>query len=248
MQDKNEVLIEVKDLCKSFGDHLVLDHINTTIHKGEVIAIVGPSGCGKSTFLRTLNRLEQADSGQILFEGNDILDKKRNINQIREKIGMVFQQFNLFPNMTVLENVMLAPVKLKGLSREEAKSRAEELLNRVGLLEKADAYPDTLSGGQKQRIAIARTMAMDPDVILFDEPTSALDPEMVGEVLEIMKELAESGMTMIVVTHEMGFAKNVATRVMFIDEKVIMEENEPQEFFAHPKNARLREFLSKVNK
>ncbi len=248
MQDKNEVLIEVKDLCKSFGDHLVLDHINTTIHKGEVIAIVGPSGCGKSTFLRTLNRLEQADSGQILFEGNDILDKKRNINQIREKIGMVFQQFNLFPNMTVLENVMLAPVKLKGLSREEARSRAEELLNRVGLLEKADAYPDTLSGGQKQRIAIARTMAMDPDVILFDEPTSALDPEMVGEVLEIMKELAESGMTMIVVTHEMGFAKNVATRVMFIDEKVIMEENEPQEFFAHPKNARLREFLSKVNK
>ena len=248
MQDKNEVLIEVKDLCKSFGDHLVLDHINTTIHKGEVIAIVGPSGCGKSTFLRTLNRLEQADSGQILFEGNDILDKKCNINQIREKIGMVFQQFNLFPNMTVLENVMLAPVKLKGLSREEAKSRAEELLNRVGLLEKADAYPDTLSGGQKQRIAIARTMAMDPDVILFDEPTSALDPEMVGEVLEIMKELAESGMTMIVVTHEMGFAKNVATRVMFIDEKVIMEENEPQEFFAHPKNARLREFLSKVNK
>ena len=248
MQDKNEVLIEVKDLCKSFGDHLVLDHITTTIHKGEVIAIVGPSGCGKSTFLRTLNRLEQADSGQILFEGNDILDKKRNINQIREKIGMVFQQFNLFPNMTVLENVMLAPVKLKGLSREEAKSRAEELLNRVGLLEKADAYPDTLSGGQKQRIAIARTMAMDPDVILFDEPTSALDPEMVGEVLEIMKELAESGMTMIVVTHEMGFAKNVATRVMFIDEKVIMEENEPQEFFAHPKNARLREFLSKVNK
>ena len=248
MQDKNEVLIEVKDLCKSFGDHLVLDHINTTIHKGEVIAIVGPSGCGKSTFLRTLNRLEQAASGQILFEGNDILDKKRNINQIREKIGMVFQQFNLFPNMTVLENVMLAPVKLKGLSREEAKSRAEELLNRVGLLEKADAYPDTLSGGQKQRIAIARTMAMDPDVILFDEPTSALDPEMVGEVLEIMKELAESGMTMIVVTHEMGFAKNVATRVMFIDEKVIMEENEPQEFFAHPKNARLREFLSKVNK
>ena len=248
MQDKNEVLIEVKDLCKSFGDHLVLDHINTTIHKGEVIAIDGPSGCGKSTFLRTLNRLEQADSGQILFEGNDILDKKRNINQIREKIGMVFQQFNLFPNMTVLENVMLAPVKLKGLSREEAKSRAEELLNRVGLLEKADAYPDTLSGGQKQRIAIARTMAMDPDVILFDEPTSALDPEMVGEVLEIMKELAESGMTMIVVTHEMGFAKNVATRVMFIDEKVIMEENEPQEFFAHPKNARLREFLSKVNK
>ena len=248
MQDKNEVLIEVKDLCKSFGDHLVLDHINTTIHKGEVIAIVGPSGCGKSTFLRTLNRLEQADSGQILFEGNDILDKKRNINQIREKIGMVFQQFNLFPNMTVLENVMLAPVKLKGLSREEAKSRAEELLNRVGVLEKADAYPDTLSGGQKQRIAIARTMAMDPDVILFDEPTSALDPEMVGEVLEIMKELAESGMTMIVVTHEMGFAKNVATRVMFIDEKVIMEENEPQEFFAHPKNARLREFLSKVNK
>lgn len=241
-----EVLIEIKDLCKSYGDHLVLDHINTTICKGEVIAIVGPSGCGKSTFLRSMNLLEKPESGAIIFEGTDILDKKTNINLVREKIGMVFQQFNLFPNMTVKENIMLAPVKLKVMGKEEASKKADELLARVGLADKADAYPGNLSGGQKQRIAIARTLAMNPDVILFDEPTSALDPEMVGEVLEIMKELAREGMTMIVVTHEMGFARDVATRVLFIDEKNIKEDSDPKEFFENPKNQRLREFLSKV--
>ncbi len=241
-----EVLIEIKDLCKSYGDHLVLDHINTTICKGEVIAIVGPSGCGKSTFLRSMNLLEKPESGAIIFEGTDILDKKTNINLVREKIGMVFQQFNLFPNMTVKENIMLAPVKLKVMGKEEASKKADELLARVGLADKAEAYPGKLSGGQKQRIAIARTMAMNPDVILFDEPTSALDPEMVGEVLEIMKELAREGMTMIVVTHEMGFARDVATRVLFIDEKKIKEDSDPKEFFENPKNQRLREFLSKV--
>lgn len=241
-----EVLIEIKDLCKSYGDHLVLDHINTTICKGEVIAIVGPSGCGKSTFLRSMNLLEKPESGAIIFEGTDILDKKTNINLVREKIGMVFQQFNLFPNMTVKENIMLAPVKLKVMGKEEASKKADELLARVGLADKAEAYPGNLSGGQKQRIAIARTLAMNPDVILFDEPTSALDPEMVGEVLEIMKELAREGMTMIVVTHEMGFARDVATRVLFIDEKKIKEDSDPKEFFENPKNQRLREFLSKV--
>ncbi len=245
MQDK-EVLIEIKDLCKSYGDHLVLDHINTTICRGEVIAIVGPSGCGKSTFLRSMNLLEKPESGAIIFEGTNLLDKKTNINLVREKIGMVFQQFNLFPNMTVKENIMLAPVKLKVMGKDEASKKADELLERVGLFGKADAYPGNLSGGQKQRIAIARTMAMNPDVILFDEPTSALDPEMVGEVLEIMKELAREGMTMIVVTHEMGFAREVATRVLFIDEKNIQEDSEPKEFFENPKNARLQEFLSKV--
>lgn len=245
MQD-SELLIEVKDLSKSYGDHVVLEHLNTKIYRGEVIAIVGPSGCGKSTFLRSLNLLERPESGQIIFEGTDLLDKKTNINQVREKIGMVFQQFNLFPNMTVKENIMLAPVKLKGLSKEEASGEALRLLERVGLAEKADAYPSTLSGGQKQRIAIARTMAMNPDVILFDEPTSALDPEMVGEVLAIMKELAEDGMTMIVVTHEMGFAREVANRVLFIDERNIQEDSDPETFFEHPSNARLQEFLSKV--
>lgn len=245
MQDK-EVLIEIKDLCKSYGEHLVLDRINTKIHKGEVIAIVGPSGCGKSTFLRSLNLLEKPESGAILFEGTDIMAKDTNINQVRQKIGMVFQQFNLFPNMTVKENIMLAPVKLKVMSKKDASDKADELLARVGLADKAGAYPGNLSGGQKQRIAIARTMAMNPDVILFDEPTSALDPEMVGEVLEIMKELAKDGMTMIVVTHEMGFAKDVATRVLFIDEKNIQEDSEPKTFFENPKNQRLKEFLSKV--
>lgn len=240
------MLIEVKDLCKSYGEHLVLDRINTNIHKGEVIAIVGPSGCGKSTFLRSLNLLERPDSGAVIFEGTDITDKKVNINRVREKIGMVFQQFNLFPNMTVKENIMLAPVKLKVMNKQEASVKADELLTRVGLSEKADAYPGNLSGGQKQRIAIARTLAMNPDVILFDEPTSALDPEMVGEVLEIMKELAREGMTMIVVTHEMGFAREVATRVIFIDEKNIKEDSEPKEFFENPKNQRLKDFLSKV--
>ena len=246
MKDKGEVLIEVKDLCMSYEDHLVLDHMNTTICKGDVIAIVGPSGCGKSTFIRCLTLLERAQSGQIIFEGQDILDKKTDINKVRERIGMVFQQFNLFPNMTVKENITMAPVLLKGRSRQEADKRAMELLERVGLSDKADAYPNNLSGGQMQRIAIARTMAMDPDVILFDEPTSALDPEMVGEVLEIMMELARDGMTMIVVTHEMGFAREVANRVMFIDEKHIKEEADPEEFFEHPKAPRLQEFLSKV--
>jgi len=245
MQDR-EVLIEIKDLCKSYGENLVLDHIQTEICRGEVIAIVGPSGCGKSTFLRSLNLLERPESGAIIFEGTDIMDKKTNINQVRQKIGMVFQQFNLFPNMTVKENIMLAPVKLKVMDKEAAAKKADELLARIGLSDKADAYPGNLSGGQKQRIAIARTMAMNPDVILFDEPTSALDPEMVGEVLEIMKELAKEGMTMIVVTHEMSFARDVATRVLFIDEKNIQEDNEPKEFFEHPKNQRLKEFLSKV--
>lgn len=246
MQNNGEVLIEIKDLKKSYGDHVVLDGINTTIKKGEVIAIVGPSGCGKSTFLRSLNKLERPEAGEVIFEGTDILDKKTNVNKVRQKIGMVFQQFNLFPNKTVLQNIMLAPMKLKGVSAEDSKNRAMELLKRVGLLEKAEAYPDSLSGGQKQRIAIARTMAMNPDVILFDEPTSALDPEMVGEVLEIMRELARDGMTMIVVTHEMGFARDVASRVIFIDQGNIREDSAPEEFFGNPKNERLREFLSKV--
>lgn len=246
MQNNGEVLIEIKNLKKSYGDHVVLDGINTTIKKGEVIAIVGPSGCGKSTFLRSLNKLERPEAGEIVFEGTDILDKKTNVNKVRQKIGMVFQQFNLFPNKTVLQNIMLAPMKLKGVSAEDSKNRAMELLKRVGLLEKAEAYPDSLSGGQKQRIAIARTMAMNPDVILFDEPTSALDPEMVGEVLEIMMELARDGMTMIVVTHEMGFARDVASRVIFIDQGNIREDSAPEEFFENPKNERLKEFLSKV--
>ncbi len=246
MQNNGEVLIEIKNLKKSYGDHVVLDGINTTIKKGEVIAIVGPSGCGKSTFLRSLNKLERPEAGEVIFEGTDILDKKTNVNKVRQKIGMVFQQFNLFPNKTVLQNIMLAPMKLKGVSADDSKNRAMELLERVGLLEKAEAYPDSLSGGQKQRIAIARTMAMNPDVILFDEPTSALDPEMVGEVLEIMRELARDGMTMIVVTHEMGFARDVASRVIFIDQGNIREDSAPEEFFENPKNERLKEFLSKV--
>ena len=222
MQDR-ELLIEVKDLCKSYGDHMVLENLNTNIYRGEVIAIVGPSGCGKSTFLRSLNLLEHPEAGQIIFEGTDLLDKKTNINEVRQKIGMVFQQFNLFPNMTVKENIMLAPMKLKKVSKEDASNEAMRLLERVGLAEKAD-----------------------PDVILFDEPTSALDPEMVGEVLAIMKELAEDGMTMIVVTHEMAFAREVANRVLFIDDKNIQEDENPEDFFDHPNNARLQEFLSKV--
>ena len=246
MNAKGEVLLDVKGLKKSFDGMQVLNGISTQICKGEVVAIIGPSGCGKSTFLRSLNLLETPTGGQILFEGTDITDKSVNVDKMRQKIGMVFQQFNLFPHLTIKKNIMLAPVKLGLMTKEEASKRADELLERVGLPDKADAYPSQLSGGQKQRIAIARALAMNPDVMLFDEPTSALDPEMVGEVLEIMKELAQSGMTMVVVTHEMGFAREVATRVMFIDEGKIQEENTPQEFFANPKNPRLREFLSKV--
>ena len=245
MSDKN-VLIQVKDLKKAFGTNQVLDGITTDICQGEVVAVIGPSGSGKSTFLRSLNLLEVPTDGQILFEGTDITDPKVDINRHRQKIGMVFQQFNLFPHKTVKENIMLAPVELKLMTKEEASKKADELLARVGLPDKAEAYPDMLSVGQKQRIAIARSLAMNPDVMLFDEPTSALDPEMVGEVLELMKELAPSGMTMVVVTHEMGFAREVATRVLFIDEGKIQEENTPEEFFANPKNPRLKDFLSKV--
>ena len=245
MSDKN-VLIQVKELKKAFGSNQVLDGITTDICQGEVVAIIGPSGSGKSTFLRSLNLLEVPTGGQILFEGTDITDPKVDINRHRQKIGMVFQQFNLFPHKTVKQNIMLAPVELKLMTKEEASKKADELLTRVGLPDQANAYPDMLSGGQKQRIAIARSLAMNPDVMLFDEPTSALDPEMVGEVLELMKELAQSGMTMVVVTHEMGFAREVATRVIFIDDGKIQEENTPKEFFENPKNQRLRDFLSKV--
>ena len=245
MSDK-KVLIEVKDLCKSFGNVNVLNGISTEIAQGEVVAIIGPSGCGKSTFLRSLNLLEEPTSGVITFEGTDITDKSVDINKMRQKIGMVFQQFNLFPNYTVKGNIMLAPVQTGLMNKEEASKRADELLMRVGLSDKADTYPAMLSGGQKQRIAIARALAMNPDVMLFDEPTSALDPEMVGEVLEIMKELAQDGMTMVVVTHERGFAREVASRVMFINEGQIQEENTPAEFFANPQNPRLCDFLSKV--
>ena len=248
MQDKstNQVLIEVKDLCKSFGEHDVLKGINTTISRGDVIAIIGPSGCGKSTFLRSLNLLETPTSGVIKFEGTDITDKSVDINKMREKIGMVFQQFNLFPNMTIKQNIMLAPVKLGKMTKDEASAKADELLARIGLSEKADLYSPQLSGGQKQRIAIIRALAMNPDVMLFDEPTSALDPEMVGEVLALMKDLAESGMTMVIVTHEMGFAREVANRVMFINDGIIQEENNPKELFGNPQNQKLKDFLSKV--
>ena len=246
MSDNGKKLIEVKNLTKKFGDHTVLDGITTDICQGEVVAIIGPSGCGKSTFLRSLNLLEMPTSGQILFEGIDLTDKSVDINKVRQKIGMVFQQFNLFPNHTIKDNITLAPVKIGLMTKEEADKKAMELLERVGLPEKADSYPSMLSGGQKQRIAIARSLAMNPDVMLFDEPTSALDPEMVGEVLGLMRELAADGMTMVVVTHEMGFAKEVATRVMFINEGNIREENTPEEFFGNPKNPRLCDFLSKV--
>lgn len=246
MNVNENALIQVQDLKKSFGTQVVLDGITTEIDQGEVVAIIGPSGCGKSTFLRSLNLLEEPTSGTILFEGTDITDKSVDINKMRQKIGMVFQQFNLFPNYTIQNNITLAPVKLGLMTQQEAEKKAKELLERVGLPERANDYPSQLSGGQKQRIAIARALAMNPDVMLFDEPTSALDPEMVGEVLELMRELARDGMTMVVVTHEMGFAREVANRVLFIDEGKIQEENTPEEFFANPKNPRLLEFLSKV--
>lgn len=239
-------MIIVKDLCKQFEDNQVLRGVNYHIHQGEKIVVIGPSGSGKSTFLRCLNLLEIPTSGQIWFDGTLITDPKVNIDQVREHMGMVFQNFNLFNNLTIMENITLAPVKLKLMNKEEAGEKALQLLQRVGLPEKADAYPSQLSGGQKQRIAIVRSLAMSPRVMLFDEPTSALDPEMVGEVLEVMKELAKSGMTMVVVTHEMGFAREVGTRVLFMDDGNIQEENTPQEFFSHPKSQRLQDFLSKV--
>ena len=239
-------MIDVKNLHKSFGNHEVLKGVNEHIEKGEKVVVIGPSGSGKSTFLRCLNLLEEPTGGEIIFEGQNITAKDTDINLVRRRMGMVFQQFNLFPHLTVRENIKLAPVKLKVMTDEEADKRALELLARVGLPDKADSYPAQLSGGQQQRIAIARALAMTPDVMLFDEPTSALDPEMVGEVLEIMKELADDGMTMVVVTHEMGFAREVATRVLFMDGGNIVEQNEPKEFFANPQHPRLKDFLSKV--
>ncbi|MBC5665347.1 amino acid ABC transporter ATP-binding protein [Dorea hominis] len=239
-------MIQVKDLHKSFGKNNVLNGISTDIKKGEVVVVIGPSGSGKSTFLRSLNLLEQPTSGSIIFDGDEITDPKTNIDLHRQKMGMVFQHFNLFPHKTIRENITLAPVTLKKMTKEEADKRADELLERVGLADKANAYPEQLSGGQKQRIAIVRSLAMDPEVMLFDEPTSALDPEMVGEVLDLMKQLAREGMTMVVVTHEMGFAREVGTRVVFIDEGKIKEQAEPEEFFSNPKDERLKEFLSKI--
>ena len=239
-------MISVKNLCKSFGDRQVLKDINEHIAPGEKIVIIGPSGSGKSTFLRCMNLLERPTSGQIIFDGIDITDPKTDINKVRQHMGMVFQHFNLFPHKTIMENITLAPVRLKLMKSEEAKEEALRLLKLVNLEEKADAYPGQLSGGQKQRIAIVRSLAMKPKMMLFDEPTSALDPEMVGEVLEVMKNLADQGMTMAVVTHEMGFAKEVGTRVMFMDEGRILEQGTPEDIFDHPKEARTQEFLSKV--
>ena len=239
-------MIDIKNLSKSFGDHLVLNNISEHISAGEKLVIVGPSGSGKSTFLRCLNLLEQPTEGTITFEGTDITDPKADIDAVRQQMGMVFQHFNLFPNMTVKKNITLAPVRTKLMSEEEADKTAMQLLERVGLADRADSYPAALSGGQKQRIAIVRALAMKPKVMLFDEPTSALDPEMVGEVLEVMKELAEEGMTMAVVTHEMGFAREVADRVIFMADGIIRESGTPEEVFDHPKDARLQDFLAKV--
>ena len=239
-------MIDVKNLSKSFGDHLVLDDISEHIYPGEKVVIIGPSGSGKSTFLRCLNLMENPSEGSIVFDNVDITDPKVNIDRIRRQMGMVFQHFNLFPNMTILKNITLAPIRTKLMTKEEAEATAMQLLQRVGLEEKANAYPNQLSGGQKQRIAIVRALAMNPKVMLFDEPTSALDPEMVGEVLQVMKELAAEGMTMIVVTHEMGFAREVGNRILFMDEGRIVEQGSPEEVFGSPKHPRLQEFLSKV--
>ena len=244
--NQGDTLIKVEDLHKIFGELHAINGVSEEIKKGEAVVIVGPSGSGKSTFLRSLNLLEEPDRGHVYFEGVDITDKKVDINKHRQKMGMVFQHFNLFPHKTILDNITMAPIKLLGKSKEEAEKRAMELLELVGLEAKAKAYPSQLSGGQKQRIAIVRSLAMNPEVMLFDEPTSALDPEMVGEVLELMKRLAQDGMTMVVVTHEMGFAKEVATRVIFMDEGQIKEQGDPKEFFEHPKDPRLQEFLSKI--
>jgi len=239
-------VIEVKDLHKSFGQLKVLNGVSINIQKGEKVVVIGPSGSGKSTFLRCLNRLEEPTGGQVIFEGFDITDKKTNIDKHRQKMGMVFQHFNLFPHLTVLQNITLAPTTLKLQTKEEAEKNAIELLNKVGLVDKANVYPSTLSGGQKQRIAIVRALAMNPDVMLFDEPTSALDPEMVGEVLNVMKQLAEDGMTMVCVTHEMGFAREVADRVIFMYDGIILEEGTPEEIFGNPKNERTKQFLQSV--
>ena len=245
-QVQDREIIKVENLCKGFGELKVLRNINQHVNMGEVVSIIGPSGSGKSTFLRCLNLLEVPDSGKITFEGVEITDKKIDIDKHRQKMGMVFQHFNVFPNMTVLENITLAPVLEKKEPKEQAQKEAEELLKKVGLLEKKDEYPRKLSGGQKQRLAIVRAMAMKPDVILFDEPTSALDPEMVKDVLDVIKDLADSGMTIVIVTHEMGFAKEVSDRVLFMDDGCIQEEGTPEEIFEHPKNPRTIEFLSKV--
>lgn len=244
--NERQPLIQVQHLGKAFGDLGVLKDINVDIYKGDVVCVIGPSGSGKSTFLRCLNRLEEPTSGKILFEGVDITDPKTDIDKHRQKMGMVFQQFNLFPHMTIMKNLTIAPMKLQGVSQKDAEAEAMRLLERVGLADRANAYPNQLSGGQKQRIAIVRALCMKPDVMLFDEPTSALDPEMVGEVLNVMRQLAEEHMTMVVVTHEMGFAREVATRVMFMEGGNFIEENEPKEFFEHPKSERLKAFLSKV--
>ena len=251
---KDNTLIKVDNLCKTFGDNQVLKGIDIEINKGDVVAIIGPSGCGKSTFLRCLNLLEEPTSGEIVFEGEHVFNSNapkksrvsKDLDLHRQKIGMVFQSFNLFNNLNIINNITLAPMKLKKVSKEDAEAKALELLDKVGLKDRANDYPSALSGGMKQRVAIVRALAMEPDVMLFDEPTSALDPEMVGEVLQVMTDLAKEGMTMVVVTHEMGFAKSVANRVIFIDEGVIKEEASPKEFFENPKNERLKEFLSKV--
>ncbi len=242
----SEAIIRVRGLEKSFGELSVLRGIDTDIYRGDVVCVIGPSGSGKSTFLRCLNMLEEPTGGSIIFNGEDLMGKGVKLNAHRQKMGMVFQQFNLFPHMTILDNITCAPMMLKKVPKEDAEKTAMELLSRVGLTDKADSYPSQLSGGQKQRVAIARALAMNPEVMLFDEPTSALDPEMVGEVLDLMKELAKDGMTMVVVTHEMGFAKEVGSRIFFMDQGIIMEENTPAEFFANPKNPRTVEFLSKV--
>ena len=240
------MLISVQNLCKAFGDHEVLKNISVDINEGDVVCVIGPSGSGKSTFLRCLNRLEEPTGGHIIFDGVDICDPKTDIDMHRQRMGMVFQQFNLFPHMNIMRNLTLAPVKLQGKTEEEAQKLAMDLLGKVGLADRAESYPSQLSGGQQQRIAIARALCMQPEVMLFDEPTSALDPEMVGEVLNVMRSLAQQKMTMVVVTHEMGFAREVANRIMFLDGGIFLEENEPREFFAHPKDERLKSFLSKV--
>ena len=246
MPTDSNVVIRVSTLSKSFGDNKVLKDISLTVKRGEVISVIGPSGCGKSTFIRSLVLLEKADEGKIYFNGQDVFADGVDENKIRQKIGMVFQNFNLFPHMNVKQNIMLAPTKLGLMTKAEASKKADELLERIGLADKADQYPSRLSGGQQQRVAIVRALAMNPDVMLFDEPTSALDPEMVGEVLALMKDLANSGMTMVIVTHEMGFARDVSDKVVFLNEGRIVEQNAPEEFFGNPQHPRLKEFLSKV--